>query len=58
MLLNIVRAYKHIKVVTKCLQDVRRDLDKFSGEYFKQACKLAEEVSVEPLFPRAVGCMN
>lgn len=56
--IDIVKAYKHINVVTKCLQDVRGSVDRFSDECFKQASKLANEVGVTPSYPRTVGRMR
>lgn len=55
--IDIVRAYE-VNVVTECLQDVRTNVDHFCDECFKQASKLAEEVNVEPTFPRTVGRMR
>ena len=56
--IDIVRAYEHVSVVLKCLQDVRNNVDTFFDECFKQASKLAEQVSVEPSFPLTVGHMR
>lgn len=56
--IDIVRAYEHVSVVTKCLQDVRNNVGTFCDDCFKQASKLAEQVNVEPSFPRTVGRMQ
>jgi hypothetical protein len=53
--IDIVKAYEHVSVVIKCLQDVRTNVATLSDECFKQ---LAEEVNVEPSFPRTVGRMR
>ena len=53
--MDIVNAYEHVTVVTKCLNDVRADVDWYNKKWLQEATKLAQEVRVEPSFPRTVS---
>lgn len=56
--MDVVNAYEHVAVVTKCLKDVRADIDQFNKKWLQEATELAQEVHVEPSFPRTVGHMQ
>ena len=44
--IDVVNAYEHVMVVTKCLTDVRTDVDQFTKIWFEEASKLAKEIDV------------